>query len=189
NYNTSKDITTSITNEIKNIYNQNLDRVDANNNVYLHSYVNPQTDGQAIDGKTYYKTVTETFVDQYSYGSSTTKVADAVGKQYYGGIKKVEVAGASFGLWDVVTHGTTAVTNKHTSFQTLTVDGVQVGWARVYVIHRSKVQVELYFKDNADVTITVSDYGDKQVAKTVSVKGIDSQANSEMESILNEYVS
>ena len=189
NYNPSKDITTSITNEIKNIYNQNLDRVDANNNVYLHSYVNPQTDGQVIDGKTYYKTVTETFVDQYSYGSSTVKVADAVGKQYYGGIKKVEVAGASFGLWDIVTHGTTAVTNKHTSFQTLTVDGVQVGWARVYVIHRSKVQVELYFKDNADVTITVSDYGDKQVAKTVSVKGIDSQTNSEMESILKEYES
>ena len=186
NYDYSKDITTSVTDEIKSLYNQNLDRVDANNNVYLHSYVNPQTDGQIIDGKTYYKSVIEEFVDQYSYGSSTVKVADYPGKQYYAGIKSVQVGDVTFGLWNAVPDNTTTNVNTYTSYKDVNIDGVHIGWARIKVIHRSKVQVELYFKDNADVTIIVSDYGDKQVAKTVSVKGIDTQANSAMESILDE---
>ncbi|MBO5777106.1 MAG: hypothetical protein J6R34_01485, partial [Clostridia bacterium] len=190
NYNPSKDITTSITDEIKSLYNQNLDRVDANNNVYLHSYVNPQADGQTTSGKTYYKSVTETFVDQYSYGSSTVKVADDSSKKWNAsGIKYVKVGdtylgyGSDEGLWAFDKEG------QSTELKEIKVEGKGVGWGRVYVYHRSKVQVQLYFYDNADVTITVSDYGDKQVAKTVSVKGIDSQTNTEMESILKEYES
>ncbi|MBO7326395.1 MAG: hypothetical protein J6U74_02660, partial [Clostridia bacterium] len=98
NYNPSKDITTSITDEIKSLYNQNLDRVDANNTVYLHSYVNPQADGQTTSGKTYYKSVTETFVDQYSYGSSTVKVADDISKKWNAsGIKNVKVGDTYLG--------------------------------------------------------------------------------------------
>ncbi|MBR2334319.1 MAG: hypothetical protein IKA59_03145, partial [Clostridia bacterium] len=186
------DMTQSIADEIAKLYNQNLDRVDANNNIYLHSYVNGDPNGpdaQTIDGKTYFKSVVETFADQYSYGSSTVKVADLPGKQYYGGIKTIQVGGTTFKLWEdnVIPHGATGNTNSYTGFQAISVEGVQVGWARVKAIHRSKMQVEMYFSTNADLNIIVTDYGEKQIAKSISIKGIDSQANSEMESVLDEY--
>jgi hypothetical protein len=187
NYALPSDITTSVEEEIKSLYNQNIDRVDANNNVYLHSYVNPETDAKTTSGVTYYKELNETFVDQYSYGSSVVVANDAGKKWYASGIKYVKVgdsylgAGSSdSGLWAFDQEG------KSTSLREIKVDGVTVGWGRVYVYHRSKIQVQLYFAKNVDVTVTVIDYGDKQVSKTVSVKGIDVQANSAMESILDE---
>lgn len=175
------DITTSIDEQVAEIYNNNLDKVDANNNVHLHSFVNGKTDGKTVDGRTYYKSVTETFVDQYSYGSSTVKTADGSGQKWYAsGIKYVQIGSTSFGLWGVADGNTT-------SWQNINYDdgnGSQVyGFARVKVIHRSKVQVEMYFTGNVDLSITVTDYGEKQVTKSISVKGIDLHDPSAMETI------
>ena len=190
NYALSNNITTNVEDEILALYNQNIDRVDANNNVYLHSYVNGDPNGpdaKTTSGKTYFKSVTETFVDQYSYGSKTVTAANDAGKKWYAaGIKYVKVGdtylgyGSDDGLWAFDKE------DESTELREIKVEGKVVGWGRVYAYHRSKIQVQLYFCDNADLTVTVIDYGEKQVTKSISVKGIDSQANSEMESISSE---
>ncbi len=179
------DITTSIDEQVAGIYNNNLDKVDANNNVYLHSFVNAKTDGKTTSGVTYYKELNETFVDQYSYGSSTVKTADGNGQKWYAsGIKSVKVGDSYLGhntdngLWAFDQEG------KSTALKEIKVEGVTVGWGRVYAYHRSKIQVQLYFAKNVDLSITVTDYGGMQVTKTISVKGIDLDDPSAMETIV-----
>ena len=187
NYALPSDITTSVEEEIQTLYNKNIDRVDANNNVYLHSYVNPDTDAKTApdSGPVYYKSVKETFVDQFSYGTSTVTEADGSGRKWHtAGIKYVQVGTYKLKVWEI-TEG------NYSAYYNINIDNgsgttVACGKFRVKKLHRGKVEVEMYFYGNAEASITVSDFGDKQVAKTISVKGIDTQDNSAMESISAE---
>lgn len=187
NYALPSDITTSVEEEIKALYNQNIDRVDTNNNVYLHSYINPDTDAQIAPdgGPTYYKYVKETFVDQFSYGTSTVTEADGSGRKWHtAGIKHVQVGTYPISVWEIEE-------GKYSNYYYIQQDDgsgtkLNYGKFRVKKLHRGKVEVEMYFFSNVDTTITVSDFGSKQIAKSISVKGIDVQANSKMEAVLEE---
>lgn len=158
-------------------YEYAQDSVSADNAmINLYSYVNTSTDGKAVDGgKTYYKSAELTVNDRYSYDykdSNDKNVLVTVtnsnkGFQYFAsGIKSVTIG---------VTTYTVATDSGYKEIKK-TDDATVYGWFKVdkATDNRAQIKISFYFKENiAGLNVSVSDYGDASVSKTINVKGID----------------
>ena len=63
---------------------------------------------------------------------------------------------------------------------------VVYGWFRVTKNHRAEVVVETYFSRNGNFSVTVSDYGNKQITRSINVSGIDFHDPSDMETFTDD---
>lgn len=141
-----------------------LDEVSvASNRVVLKSYTGSKLGN--IDNTDYYKKVSLEYVDNYNYDGNGNVVGDSADPNYASGLKTLTVGNTVFNLWESVN-----IT------QTLTIDGVQAGVVTVSKINRARVKVELYFSANANVNVSVADYGGLSSTTTVNVSGIDTTA-------------
>ena len=191
-YPSHNNITQNLEDQILSLYQGAVDYADNKMNAYHNSYVNAALDKKYIDGNgsyEYYKSLTQTFVDVYSYGSATKKQTQNSNYQWFAsGIKSVQIGENTVYLYNV--------SNGQKSTATpivMTEDDKQVtyGWFRVQKNHRAEIVVETYFCKNGNFNVTVTDYGDKQITRAINVNGIDLDDPTEMESFMDdamEYV-
>lgn len=141
-----------------------LDEVSvASNRVVLKSYAGSKLGN--INNTDYYKKVSLEYVDNYNYDGKGNIVGDSADPNYASGLKTLTAGNATFNLWE---------TSNAT--QSLTVDGIQVGAVSVLKVNRARVKVELYFSADANVNVSVADYGGLSSTTTVNVSGIDTTA-------------
>ena len=67
-------------------------------------------------------------------------------------------------------------------------DGKDVvcGWFRVTKTSRAEVYIETYFSRNGNFSVTVTDYGDKQITRAIKISGIDLHDPSAMETFTDD---
>ncbi len=174
------DITKNIEDNILGMYKNNIDYIDNNYNIFNNSYVDASRNAKTVGGKTYYKSVTSTVVDQYSYGSATTKVTQNSNFQWFAsGIKSVKIGDNIHYLYN----GSSGLVEI-----AVTENGVKTvyGWFRVTKTHRAEVYIEMFFAKNGSFSMTVTDYGDKQVSKSITINGIDLHDPTSMETFSDE---
>ena len=187
-YPSHNDITQNIEDQILALYQSNVDYVDNRNNAYHNSYVNSETDKKYVDGNVYYKKVSSTYTDAYSYGRTlengqknvTTATSDT--QWFASGIKSVQIGEKVVNVYEM---------NSSVSALTpieITEDDkpVTYGWYRVTKNHRAEVYVETFFCKNGNFNVTVTDYGDKQITRAINISGIDLDDPTAMEKFADD---
>ena len=186
----SSDITKNVEDTILDLYQNNKDYVDSKNNAYHNSYVDASRDKYYIDGHEYYKSVSSVYTDTYGYGrknsdgSKIVTTATNATKWFASGIKSVQIGQNIVYLYNVAEGGQSALT-------AITIPGddgndVVCGWFRVTKTHRAEVAIETYFSRNGNFSVTVTDYGDKQITRAINISGIDLHDPSDMETFIDD---
>ncbi|MBR2056845.1 MAG: hypothetical protein IJ978_04200, partial [Clostridia bacterium] len=186
----SSDITKNLEDTILALYQSNKDYVDSKNNAYHNSYVDASRDKYYIDGHEYYKSVSSVYTDTYCYGrkngdgSKNVTTATSATKWFASGIKSVQIGQNIVNLYGIAEGEKSALT-------AITIPGddgndVVCGWFRVTKTHRAEVAIETYFSRNGNFSVTVTDYGDKQITRAINISGIDLHDPSDMETFIDD---
>ena len=186
----SSDITKNLEDTILALYQNNKDYVDSKNNAYHNSYVDASRDKYYVDGHEYYKSVSSVYTDTYGYGrkngdgSKNVTTATSATKWFASGIKSVQIGQNIVNLYGIAEGEKSALTEIKVPGD----DGNDVvcGWFRVTKNHRAEVAIETYFSRNGNFSVTVTDYGDKQITRAINVSGIDLHDPSDMETFIDD---
>lgn len=186
----TNDVTKNVEDIILDLYQSNKDYVDSKNNAYHNSYVDASRDKYYVDGHEYYKSVSSVYTDTYGYGrkygdgSKNVTTATSATQWFASGIKSVQIGQNIVNLYDVAVGEKSALTEIKVPGD----DGNDVvcGWFRVTKNHRAEVYIETYFSRNGNFSVTVTDYGDKQITRAINVSGIDLHDPSDMETFIDD---